>query len=312
MKTLQTIILGAAVLAAPMISSAAVSTWNGSTDSDWDIASNWDNGVPTSSYQAVISNGNTVTKTGDISLNDVASSTEDGLQLTSGVLNVTGNLTSTSAGGADSSINNNLGVSDGSTTGTLAISGTLTLGTTNTTTSAVSSFNIYTGSSLTADAFQGRQGYYGSAGTGGWALNVLGGTVNFTTFDFSTLSSVDSSNPTGILTIGTTGTASGGTVNIGTMSDDWAREGQYVLFNDILGSLTFGKTNYENIADVEALIDGDYIRMDSGITTYDFSIADNGSSWTVTLGAAIPEPSSFAALAGVMALGAVMVRRRRT
>jgi hypothetical protein len=292
---------------------AAVSTWDGSTNSDWDTAANWDpDGVPGSTDQVIISNGNAVTKTGNLDINNATGTNDDGLQLTNGTLNVSGNLSSFTSYGTNSNPTSNLGVSGG-TTGTLAVGGTFSLGNKSDSFSRTFTYNIYTGSSLTANAFQGVTGSWSGAtsGTGGWKLNVLGGSLNITdTFDFTNVAT-SSKSPIGQITIGSLGTATGGSVNIGTMSDDWSLfSGQYVLFNDDLGSLTFGKTNYANIGDVEALIDGDYIQKDAGITS-DFSIADNGSSWTVTLGAAIPEPSSFATLAGVMALGAAMIRRRR-
>ncbi len=287
--------------------SAAISTWDGtSADGNWDTAGNWDNGVPGTSDQAIISNGDTVTKTGDLTL-DNNSTVDDGLQLTNGTLNVTGSFSNTIPTYTDNAnMVSQLGVSDGSTTGTLTVGGTYTLGYKSSGSTRYATLDIFEGSSLTAADFIGRNRSYGTVSqNGGWKLNVLGGSVAITdTFNFSDGS--ESGNGRGIFTIGNLGTATGGTVNIATMSSDWTDlAGHYVLFNDSLGSLTFGKTNYANIADVQDLIDNDFIRKDGGITG-GFSIIDNGTSWTV----AVPEPGTYALLAGCFALASVMIRRR--
>lgn len=289
--------------------SAAVITWdNDSTDGNWDTETNWDtDGVPSDTDQVIISNGDTVTKTGDLTLNN-NSTVDDGLQLTNGTLTVTGSFSNTVPSyTTNANMVSQLGVSGGASTGTLTVGETYTLGYKTSGSTRYATLDIFEGSSLTAADFVGRQVAYGTVTqNGGWKLNVLGGSVTITdTFAFTDGS--ESGNGRGIFTIGSTGTATGGTVNIATMSDDWDNlTNNYVLFNDVLGSLTFGKTNYENIADVQALIDGDHIQKDAGIAN-NFSIVDNGTSWTV----AVPEPSTFSALAGLMALGAVMVRRRR-
>ncbi|WFB36272.1 PEP-CTERM sorting domain-containing protein [Kiritimatiellota bacterium B12222] len=308
MKNLKAMILGTAVLTASMLSSAAISTWNGSVDGNWDTAGNWDNGVPTSTDQAIISNGDTVTKTGDLNILNNVGTDDDGLQLTNGTLNVSGSLTSTTGYGTNSNPVSNIGVSDGSTTGSLVIGETFNLGNKSDSFSRTFTYNIFTGSSLSADAFQGKAKSYSASttGAGGWYLNVSGGSASFNSFDFTDVTNL-SRSITGQITIGTTGTATGGTVNMGEVSTDWDDfSNQYVLFNDNLGSLTFGKTNYANITDVQTLIDNDYIRKDAGITN-GFNIADNGSSWTVTV---IPEPSTFAMMF-VAGMGMLVACRRR-
>ncbi|WFB36274.1 PEP-CTERM sorting domain-containing protein [Kiritimatiellota bacterium B12222] len=301
------ILLGTILLAAN--APAAINTWNNSSaDGNWDTAANWSDGVPSSSDQAIIDNGDLVTKTGDLTLGNLRDSNEDGLRLTNGTLNVSGNYTSYTSWGGSGAIINDLGLSSGATTGTLNIGGTFNLGNTDSSSGNVATFNIYSGSSLSANAFQGKQGAGGNAGSGGWAFNISGGSLNIIdTFDFSTLTTPDSSNPAGQLILGTTGTASGGTVTVGTMSDDWARDGQYVLFNDNLASLTFGKTNYSDLANVQTLIDNNYIRKDASVTD-GFNIADNGSTWTVSI---IPEPSTFILMLGGLLAMAVPLRRRK-
>ncbi len=95
---------------------------------------------------------------------------------------------------------------------------------------------------------------------------------------------------------------------MGTFATDWTdRASHYVLFNDTLGSLTFGKTNWEDLADVESLIAGDFIRKDGGITD-DFVIRDNGSTWNVSF-TPIPEPGTAAL--SLLAFVALLSRRSR-
>tara|TARA_R100000027_G_scaffold61057_1_gene52181 strand:+ start:14601 stop:15548 length:948 start_codon:yes stop_codon:yes gene_type:complete len=294
----------------PITAQATIYTWdNDSTDGDWDTAVNWDPAsVPGEQDQAIIDNGDTVSKTGDLILRDKKETLDDGLRLLDGTLSVSGNFTTTTQGGSGSSIKSDLGVSGGATTGTFDVGGTLRIGNTNSGSSSVASLNIFEGSLVSVGTFQGdiSPSTSGSA-TGGWKVNVLGGTLTADLFDWGDHSSSTDPDPTANLILGSTDSDIGGTVIIGVMSADWTmRAGQYALFNDTLASLTFGKTNYATITDVEYLIDNDFIRMDDSITQ-SFTITDNGSSWTV----AIPEPSSYSLLIGLIALPIVLVRRRK-
>ena len=284
--------------------SAAVVTWDGSaSDGLWDTGANWDsNSAPGTTDQVIIQNGDTVTRASSISLNDLTGTTNDGLDLRHGTLNITGGFTSTTNGGTSSSPDSNFGVSGGATVGTLTMTGTLTLGNLNASSGSSASFNIFTGSSVSANAFAGD--HTSGTGVGGYSINVYGGGFNITnTFDWSDIASDGSAN-IGRIVIGSTTSAVGGTVMVGTMNNDWDDDGnRYVLFNDSLGSLTFGKTNWTNLADVQALIAGNSIRKDVSITN-SFLITDTGTSWTVTI---IPEPET-ALLGG---LGVLLLLRRR-
>ncbi|WP_269536906.1 PEP-CTERM sorting domain-containing protein [Cerasicoccus fimbriatus] len=303
-------IAGAACLLIGTLSApAAVVVWNGSISDDWSTADNWSpSGVPGSSDQAVINNGDSVNQNGSITLNDVNGTSDDGLQLTSGTLYVTGDFTSFTSGGSNSSPINNVGVDGGATTASLTVDGTLSIGNTKNTSGSASSLNIFSGSSVVTNIFQGRHaGSSSSDNTGGWNLNVTGGSMFASTFSWSTVAASDP-DPRGVITLGSTSSAEGGSLTVTTMSADWDdRSNQYVLFNDELGSLTFGKTNYENIADVENLLFNDFIRKDASITN-PFEVTDNGDSWTVSI---VPEPSTYALIFGGLVLPLLALRRRR-
>jgi hypothetical protein len=286
----------------PWNTTAATKTWNsGAGTSNWDTDENWNPiGVPGTTDQAIINNGNTVTKATSLVLNDTTATTSDGLELQNGTLNITGSFTSTTAGGANSGLTSVVGTT--STDATLTISSTLTLGNTNTTSGSSSVLSIFAGSSVTAGAFQGQHGSSTTAGVGGYTINVTGGTFDVTgAFDWSNTSDLD---PTGSIRIGSVATPVGGAVTIGTMNADWDdRANQFVLFNDSLGELTFGKTNYPTVSNVEALIAGSFIRKDASITS-PFTITDNGATWTVT----VPEPGLAS---GLVCIGLMLGRRRR-
>ncbi|GHB96021.1 PEP-CTERM sorting domain-containing protein [Cerasicoccus arenae] len=300
----------ASILLVSLSAHAAVVTWdNGSTDGDWDTPENWDpTGIPAANDKVIINNGDSVSKTGSVFFNDIIGTSDDGLSLTNGTLTISGDFTSFTGGGSSSSVNSQIGVDGGATTATLNIDGTLNIGNTNNTSSSSASMSIFGGSLVSTNIFQGRLSPSTSGhATGGWTINVLGGSLSAATFDWANTTNLDP-DPIGRVIIGSTGTAVGGTLSVTEMSDDWTdRAGQYVLFNDALGSLTFGKTNYSNIADVQNLITNDFIRKDGSILD-DFGITDNGSTWTVSI---IPEPSTYAMLLGALVLPILFLRRKR-
>ncbi len=165
--------------------------------------------------------------------------------------------------------------------------------------------------SLTTPSFLGEQAPEHAESTGGYILNITGGSMNVTgTFNW---------NYYGAAVLSTTTTAhvnlsEGGTFTTGTMDSNWTdSDNAYINFLDTASTATFGKTNFENIADVEALITEGHIRAGDAIAgTGDFNIVDNGTTWTVNA-ISIPEASTtaFSMMAAVVLLTVLRKRNSR-
>ena len=104
-----------------------------------------------------------------------------------------------------------------------------------------------------------------------------------------------------------------GTVSVGTTSA--LTLGSGVDTNDYFAVLTFGSASTTAAAgSFSVFTDGNWqLPADSVTVTFGTEIAQLTDVGPNTIGSviAVPEPSTYAALAGLCALGAVMVRRRR-
>lgn len=278
---------------------AVLYTWNGGAGTtSWQDAGNWNpEGIPGSAYNdtATINQAVTVTSTSlSFDQNPSASNTLTVISLSnSAKLLITGNLLVQGQSSGGSNIGRHVSVGAGSE---LAVSGTLSLGTAAQSTSRVS--NLTVNGTVTTANFQGRPA---TGSSGGFTVNVAGGNFSVTdTFEWT--ARTNGANSTTFLSL-----SDGGAINIGTMSADWTEfTTQYILFSDGTGTLTFGKTNWETLDAVEALIAGEFIRKDASVAN-PFHIADNGGSWTVTV---VPEPHA-AALAGLGGVVLLLGKRRR-
>jgi Tfp pilus assembly protein FimT len=278
---------------------AVLYTWNGDAGTtSWQDAGNWSpGGIPGSAYNDTATIDQAVTVTSSSLAFDQNPSTSNTLTVislsNSAKLHVTGNLLVQSQSSGGSNIGRHVSVGAGSE---LLVSGTLSLGTAAQSTSRTASLTV--NGDVTTANFQGRPA---TGSTGGFNINVIGGNFEVTdTFDWTTRT--NGGNTTTFLSL-----SEGGAINIGTMSADWTDyTTQYIFFADGTGTLTFGKTNWETLDAVEALIAGDFIRKDDSVAN-PFYIADNGSSWTVTV---VPEPHA-AALAGLGGLALLLRKRRR-
>jgi len=98
----------------------SVTTWTGTTNTDWNTSSNWDNGIPTSSLDAVIANvtNKPIVNTASMVCNNLTINVGSSLTINAGKnLTVSGNLTNSGT----FTIN-----SDTTTSGSLIVSGTST------------------------------------------------------------------------------------------------------------------------------------------------------------------------------------------
>lgn len=106
-------------------------------------------------------------------------------------------------------------------------------------------------------------------------------------------------------------TATGsGTVSIGNMAGFTIGSLLVNFETGSLGSLYFGDNNGSNtIGSVNFLVDNGKVSI-GGVPVTDpsfYSIIQNGTATTLSL---VPEPSTYALLAGLMTLGLVLYRRR--
>jgi len=280
----------------PPLQAQTLYTWDGGASTTaWEDANNWNpDGEPTPGaalHNVQISTAVTVVRTDALSFNfnpTSVTANQTALVLSnSGNLSVTGNLTVQSP----SNVRRNVSIASGSE---LSVAGRLQAGSANT--FRVNGWTI--NGKVTANTFRGMMP---STLAGGYSVLLDGGEFNITTtFNWKNIATFDGT-PTGNFSL-----SNNGTMTIGEMSSDWTYySGFYVNFADATGSLTFGKTNWSTLASVEGLISDNHIRKD---VAQAFQIADNGTSWTVTV---IPEPSTWALLAGSLTALVLFRRRRR-
>lgn len=139
---------------------------------------------------------------------------------------------------------------------------------------------------------------------GGFIIDVDGGTVISTRTNFHNQSSVHSE------AIGQFHIKNGGSVSLGEIVRIGTSSNFYIDFVDGTGSLTFSTAGYQTLAAVEGLIGNGKIRIGGSVVdATDFTIQSIEDGWQVGV---IPEPSTYALLAGFAALaGAAFVKRRR-
>lgn len=140
---------------------------------------------------------------------------------------------------------------------------------------------------------------------GGYIFDVDGGSLSFTSTNFHFQGARHNES------IGQFRISNGGFVSLGTITDRKIENSSnfYIDFVDGTGSLEFSSTGYSTLAAVEGLIDGGQIRFGGSIVDSSFfSINSLDDSWQIGV---IPEPSTYALMAGlVMLAGAALFKRR--
>ncbi len=174
-------------------------------------------------------------------------------------------------------------------------------------TPATSSTTWSIGGSVQAANFNGLLGnFFPAQASGGYFINLDGGSLTVAgTFNWDS-NGIDEEN----LANGRINLSNGGTISAGTMTANWSESANtYIDFLDGTGSVTFGKTNFDTIVDVQALIDNGQIRLNGAISPTEFQINDGGSVWEIT--STIPEPSNVAFAFGALVALSITFRRRQ-
>lgn len=137
------------------------------------------------------------------------------------------------------------------------------------------------------------------------STNLFGGT-SANAQDFSATNGISFGvNTDGFFTIGVAQAINNFSISFDVFAD--AGQGQTA------GSLTVGGQNV-NVTTASANTGAISLgNISAGLITFDLSGVDNGASFDnfMISGTVVPEPSSFAAIAGVLAIGFVGLRRRR-
>lgn len=282
---------------------AAAVNWTGNGgDNLWSNAANWSSGrVPWAEANgrdwAVIDGAAVLSNS---SLNIQQAQDQRGINvlqvLNGGSLSVSGDLTVLNP----TSTSGNVIIGAGSS---LSVSGDIITGVNGTT----NRFNSWTiNGTVSAANFRGRPANPQPANpsrTGGYELFIDGGTMNIT----NTFSWIDNKagNVAGIsrLTIG-----NNGALVTASMSTDWLSwEQQTLTFVDGTGSLTFGKSGWDENTILNTLF-GSHILLGEGVQGH-LSLNDTGANWVVSV--VVPEPATATLLLGIGALASVALLRRR-
>jgi fibronectin-binding autotransporter adhesin len=308
--------LALAVLIAAGLSSSAFAqttwTWNG-VDGEYTTGGNWDQAtapnLTVSGNVAVINSGNvTYTPGGDLAINNGGTLRINGgswtqvvgnawIQMGGGNLVVAGGtFNQGTAGNIIRNAGSSVTISSGAANfnGEFANSGALTISGGN-----VSIQNNFVANTGTVNISGGAITVGGELKFQGADMLISGGTISAALISFdATAASFD---------------ISGGTINLsGNFTD-----GIFANSPDAYLNFTLGSTGELHLASVSttgaANLLGGRIRLDDTIDSAAFEIVSDGAAGSIIslVGSNIPEPSSFAALAGLGVLGFVASRRRR-
>ena len=257
----------------------AQTTWTGTVDADIGDAANWSNGLPTSTNLGTLDNGDTVEMESRSDL--------DGLYITvsgGSTIYVPSGINGFRWGASEINLNSGGNLDSDYTSSTqMGRNGAATL-------------NMYSGSIATfaSNLNVGREHIA--------TVNQYGGTMLID----GTLSVPENASGTAF---GSVYNLSGGSVIANNLLiDPNSSETNYFNFTTgSTGSLTIIQSNF----DFEDLINDGEIRINDNFNSLfaDF-VVDTSVGGQTTL-SIVPEPSTYALLAGFCALGAIMLRRRR-
>lgn len=316
MKTLHTIPFLAALTISANLVQAVDYTWTGNVDTDWKTAGNWSpEAVPdlqTAGNNAVVAGETIYEAPGDFHLNNGNSLTINNggswiqtndiswLQFAGGILNVN------SGGSFDTGTAGNIVMDTGTTFNIAGVFNThgIAMGLGNGISMYLNSGAVFTntaGNFIVNDAgatfhLTGGTATIGEFNALAGDIVISGGVLNTTIVSFNSADLASSFD------------LSGGRINVAPN----AFQGIYAIGNDDYVNFTIGSTGEFFVdgldeAGAQALITDGRLRYDNAIGNIVYTAQDGGYLFTAV---GVPEPSTYAALAGALALVAAWLRRR--